>query len=235
MVQLELPDAKAVQLLRQIPGFENFDPQAECLNMVRPGFGLKDAPRLWSMRLDAEFKILHLLPSITDTKFYMMHGSTRAQAHARDCASGRPEHRLKCVASAHVDDVKGASSRETANFIMDHLEKVFGKLTRQWQHFEYTGIWHDQHEDFSVHTSQDHYVKVLRPIKLDRDEAAEQSVVESGLVLAFNSLLGGIAWTLVTRGDVSVHVGYLQRAAHNLKWKHLKMINTILRWMKRKS
>ena len=33
-------------LMRAIPGFEDFNGQQECLEMLKPGFGLKDAPRL---------------------------------------------------------------------------------------------------------------------------------------------------------------------------------------------
>ena len=51
-VQLELP-AGSVELLRTLPGMSDFDPQVECLNMLKPGFGLKDAPRLWNKAFEA--------------------------------------------------------------------------------------------------------------------------------------------------------------------------------------
>ena len=43
-VQLVLPK-DAAALLQKIPGYEHFDPTQHVLDMIRPGFGLKDAPR----------------------------------------------------------------------------------------------------------------------------------------------------------------------------------------------
>ena len=51
-VQLTLPKGAAA-LLQRIPGYESFDPVLHVLDMLRPGFGLKDAPRLWHLRCDA--------------------------------------------------------------------------------------------------------------------------------------------------------------------------------------
>ena len=42
-VQLTLPKGAAA-LLQKIPGYESFDPVLHVLDMLRPGFGLKDAP-----------------------------------------------------------------------------------------------------------------------------------------------------------------------------------------------
>eukprot|EP00959_Pyramimonas_sp_CCMP1952_P162647 3400620-Pyramimonas_sp.AAC.1 len=39
---------------------------------------------------------------------------------------------------------------------------------------------------------------------------------------------------LVTRADVAVHIGYLQRHAHEPCWKHARHLNSVVRWIKRK-
>ena len=39
-----------VKILRQIPGFETFDPATETLTMIKPIYGLKDAPRANCLR-----------------------------------------------------------------------------------------------------------------------------------------------------------------------------------------
>ncbi|CAK8987555.1 Uncharacterized protein SCF082_LOCUS1028, partial [Durusdinium trenchii] len=49
-VEISLPPG-GEHLLRVIKGYEDFDPQREVLFMLKPGFGLKDAPRLWLMAL----------------------------------------------------------------------------------------------------------------------------------------------------------------------------------------
>ncbi len=40
-----------IPILRQVPGFENFDPVAEVLHCDKPGTGCTDAPRCFSMKL----------------------------------------------------------------------------------------------------------------------------------------------------------------------------------------
>ena len=59
-----------VPLIRKIPGFENFDPRTETLAMIKPIYGLKDAPRAWR-------KKLHIVLSSWGTS-----GETMRQLHA---------------------------------------------------------------------------------------------------------------------------------------------------------
>ena len=42
-VQFDIPKAD-LEILRQIPAFKGYDPYKECLNMIKPIYGLKDAP-----------------------------------------------------------------------------------------------------------------------------------------------------------------------------------------------
>eukprot|EP00959_Pyramimonas_sp_CCMP1952_P365892 7663178-Pyramimonas_sp.AAC.1 len=46
-------------------------------------------------------------------------------------------------------------------------------------------------------------------------------------------LPGGAAWMLVTRADVAVRIGYLQRRAHEPRWKHARRLNAAARRVKR--
>ncbi len=41
-----------LEILRDIPGFEDYDPNEEVLSMEKPIYGLKDAPRAWRVKLD---------------------------------------------------------------------------------------------------------------------------------------------------------------------------------------
>ena len=49
-IQFDLPPG-AASILRMIPGYENFDPATETLEMLKPGFGTVGAPRAWAMEL----------------------------------------------------------------------------------------------------------------------------------------------------------------------------------------
>ena len=49
-VEIEFPPG-GEHLLRLIDGYQGCDPFREVLIMLQPGFGLKDAPRLWLLAL----------------------------------------------------------------------------------------------------------------------------------------------------------------------------------------
>ena len=52
---------------------------------------------------------------------------------------------------------------------------------------------------------------------------------------SFWSLLGALAWLLMTRADIAPFVGYLQRAAQPPLNNHAKLINKVLIYCKRVS
>ena len=49
-----------------IEGYETFNPIVEVLKMLKGGFGLKDAPRLWTNKVDKTFCEHRLLPTHGD-------------------------------------------------------------------------------------------------------------------------------------------------------------------------
>ena len=49
----------------------------------------------------------------------------------------------------------------------------------------------------------------------------------------FWSLLGGLAWLLMTRADICPFIGYLQRAAQKPLNRHVRLINRVLRYCRR--
>ena len=58
-VQFTVPPG-SVDMLKKLPGFENFNAMLEVLRLLRCGFGLKDAPRLWNKLLTEELKKIGL-------------------------------------------------------------------------------------------------------------------------------------------------------------------------------
>ena len=91
-VNFYLP-AYNVPQLRRIPGFESFDPLTEVLHCDKPGTGLVDAPRAFSLKL---LKVTRdkcrLMPSAVDPELCMRHD----------------DGVLTCIMSKHVDDLKFA-------------------------------------------------------------------------------------------------------------------------------
>ena len=109
-VQLTVPPG-SVPVLRQLPGYETFDPTCEVLSMLRGGFGLKDAPRLWQKMLQIVLERTGAKSLSTDAKLYVY------------CRDGK----LRLVMSSHVDDLKGAGEDDERERVLKLLEKEFGE------------------------------------------------------------------------------------------------------------
>ena len=189
--------------------------------MLKPGFGLKDAPRLWAMMLDHLLRKAGCVPTRVDQKLYLLWDPTRK------C--------LRALISTHVDDLKMAGDEDAVQHILKVLEEKVGKLTVQREKFDHTGIAHLQHKDGTIEFGQNHYIEQLR--RIDDSETrgqAENTALSSELTSAFLSLLGGISWVVQTRLDVAVYVNALQRAAKAPAVKHLRRLNRLLRWLQRR-
>ena len=104
-VQFTVPPG-SLPLLRKLPGFEDFDGDREVLDMLRAGFGLKDAPRAWNMLLTQLIRECGLQPTKADDQIFIK--------------LDRPGN-LILVISAHVDDLKGCGEEaERLSFTKRH-------------------------------------------------------------------------------------------------------------------
>ena len=71
-LQFAVPPGSA-DILRDLPGFGDFDALNDVLRMLRCGFGLKDAPRLWNKLLCEVLMSLGLKPLQSDQQLYVWH------------------------------------------------------------------------------------------------------------------------------------------------------------------
>ena len=105
-----LPRATSTQpsgaaILRQITGFEDFNEAGDALEMLKGGFGLADAPNLFTSRVDQVFRTEGLLPTLSERKVYVKHKPR--------LGSQSEEHKnLVLIVSAHMDDFKAAGTTE---------------------------------------------------------------------------------------------------------------------------
>ena len=76
------------------PGISGCSPWQHAVEMLKPGFGLKDAPRVWRIKLDRALKDTGAVALKTDRQVYLW----------RD-AKGN----LEAIATTHVDDLKLAA------------------------------------------------------------------------------------------------------------------------------
>ncbi len=77
-------------MLRNIAGFKDFNDALEVLELLKGGFGLVDAPNLFTTRVDHVLKTKHIAATISDPKMYDEHDKKV----------------LSLMASAHMDDFK---------------------------------------------------------------------------------------------------------------------------------
>ena len=68
-VQFEFPAADA-WLLRQLPGMADFDINTEILDLIKAMWGLKDAPRAFSMRLSATLRAAGYIQGVMDPQVW---------------------------------------------------------------------------------------------------------------------------------------------------------------------
>ena len=215
-VQLDLPPG-SLELLRTLPDMETFDPAAECLDMQKPGFGLKDAPRLWGKALRRVLGEIGLKAIQTDEQLYVRHENKV----------------LVLILSVHVDDLKLSGVETEIRRALKILERHFDQLKLEQDNFEHLGLKHTLMQDGSRRVSQQHYVNELRPIA-DQDLKLQNSktVVSEEVHNKFRSLLGGIAWVVQTRPDIAVFVAALQRKMQAPTILDVCNLNRLLKYVK---
>ena len=216
-VQLQLPDG-VQEVLRDIPGLSDLDFAVEVLEMVKPGYGLKDAPRLWAQRLRRCLRELNLLPLKVDAQAYVMH----------------EDNRLICMLTVHVDDIKLTGSLETIERVLARLRENFDKVKVEMNEFEHLGLKHRRVSDgFTI--SQRHYIEQLRPIpdSLYVHGGLDEQVTTLAMEL-FRSLVGGLAWAVQTRPDVAIFISALQRHLSCPLHRHCRDANRVLQYMQKK-
>ena len=68
--------SRDIPILRKLEGFEDFDPRTETLRMIKPIYGLKDAPRAWRQKLHQVLSSFGLKQLIAEAEVYVQHRST---------------------------------------------------------------------------------------------------------------------------------------------------------------
>ena len=208
-------------VFRRLPGFEIFSDALEVLEMLKGGFGLIDAPSLFTRRVDAVFKAEALVPTTSEGELYVKHEA--------NC--------LTLMTSAHMDDFQATGTIEKLTWLHNLLKKHFGddvKMTLS-KSFTHTGIHHTLSDDFKrCELDQHDYAAALRPVSESSfQQVRDDEDLSELLHAAFMCLLGGGAWLLLTRLDVAVYISALQRASKKPRGMHLRRLNRVIRYIQR--
>ena len=220
-VYFSLPKGAAA-VLRQLPGFEDFDERLECLRAMKPGTGMKDAPAAFSLKLArvTQSDECKLKPTTYDKQLELRH----------DAGGHAAASELVAMCAKHVDDIKIAGSREMIKSLLKPLEREFGKLAYSENEFLNNGIRHKRLADGSVQQDQDDYLSAMIPIThasligKDGDQEVEAAVSEK-----FRSLVGALAYGLITQFWIAVYVVALQRRLQAPKVIHVRRLNALVR------
>ena len=218
-VNFYLP-ASNIPVLRKIKGFENFNPATEVLHCDKPGTGLVDAPRAFSIKLSSvTCEKCGLMPSKVDPELCFKH------------INGR----LVCLMTKHVDDLKIAGEPAVVQDILLKLQETFGELKISKHSFLNCGVQHTQcPRTKEISLDQVAYATNLRSIAHTQLSTGKpEDLASPELHQRFMSLLGAIAYLAHTRVDILVFVSALQR--HNAKpeVQHVKKLNKLLAWIQK--
>ena len=208
-------------ILRNIKGFETFADAIEVLEMLKGGFGLIDAPMLFTKRVEAVFRESEIYPTTSETKLYVHHANEA----------------LDLMTSAHMDDFEATGPSDKLEWLLSVLRKHFGNdIKIKWDKvFVHTGIRHTMSSDNKRCELDQHlYAIALKPVpEVSYRNLKEDENLPEELEAAYLCLLGGAAWMMLTRLECAVYVSALQRASKTPKTKHLKRLNRVVRFMQK--
>ena len=153
-VQFRVPPG-SVPILQRLEGYADYCPLTEVLDMLRPGFGLKDAPALWARALQLALKEPGWNPTQIDPQLYLKHARQAARLE------------LVGIISAHVDDLKGASTKAEYDAVIAHLTSKFGQLKKMAGSFEHCGFHHVSLAGGGKRLHQAHYARQLNALAED--------------------------------------------------------------------
>ena len=202
-------------LLRQLPGYEDFDERTEVLRCIKPGTGCKDAPRAFALKLAkyTRHPKIGLTPTLYDSEL---------EVKLKD-------GRIVLMLAKHVDDLKVAGEPHEVDALVTHLESGFGKLTFSENCFTNCGLRHTRLPDGSIEMDQDEYISAMKAIRhpelTGRNSNEPCSEAVKGL---YQSLLGAVAYALMSQAWASVFVIALQRRTSNPLNLHVRRLNLLL-------
>ena len=129
-VNFYLPQYNIPQL-RQVPGFESFNPSTEVLHCDKPGTGSVDAPRCFSIKLN---------------KVTLKAGLTNSNQDSELCylfkLNSAGKRILMFAMTKHVDDLKFTGELPEINKVMHIIQEVFGEMKVIWGDFTNCGVRH---------------------------------------------------------------------------------------------
>jgi hypothetical protein len=179
-VNFYLP-ANNIPLLRQVEGFQDFNPLLEVLHCDKPGTGLVDAPRAFSMKLrEVTTQKCKLVPCNVDNELMLRHDNGI----------------LTCMMTKHVDDLKITGEPAIVKEVLLEIQKVFGELKVIWNDFTNCGVHHIQNK-ITKEITLDQNAFASKLVKISHPQLSTgkpEDIAVEELQALFMSLLGAVSY-----------------------------------------
>jgi hypothetical protein len=100
--------------------------------------------------------------------------------------------------------------------------------------FECVGVMHEQSKDCTgVWTHQQHYVPQIKEIAIGDRHLADDVEADDDMRQLYMSLVGALAWLILTMPAVCVYVAFLQRHTKAPTVGHVRSANRLFLWVRK--
>ena len=153
----------------------DFDHQSEVLDLIKALWGLKDAPRAFSLRLQRTLKQLGYIQGIMDPQICRLYRLPASKEHSvvkellteegnrmntrndfpKEADTKITGSDLRCILTTHIDDIKGAGEESARASLLRSLKQDYGADVKlEESPFDHCGIRHTQYPNGEVWTDQ---------------------------------------------------------------------------------
>ena len=182
------------------------------LVLLKPMYGLVDAPFLWQVALAVFLKTsLGGKASLLDDNFLFWHNGAD----------------LAMLMTIHVDDLLVAAYMRTLNENRAKLEEKFGKIKRHQLPFVHNGMHYCRLENGGILVQQNESLKAMTPIPVPK--GADETATDDLTAHLFRSLLCQMLFICQCHLEVATGVTQLQSWNRAPLIKHTRQANSLLK------
>ena len=147
-----------------------------------------------------------------------------------ECEVKHVNGKLVLILVKHVDDLKIAGEEKEVQLLLKSLGEVFGKSDRNNNDFTCVGIHHHRKPDGTIILDQNGYISALKQIHHpDITGKPLEADCSETVTRLYWSLLGAVAYTLLTQHWIAVYIIALQRQTHKPKYQRIRRLNSLVK------
>lgn len=228
------------------------------LEALKGGFGLKDAPRRFRLRLDSVFKHFTLRPSIYDVCVYYLYPAEvvqrrleekrqvqeRALRNEKEATSRKTRKQMiikdistvlwDLAVNTHVDDLENICDDKVLLEFRGFLEQNFGPVKLERAHWTHVGAEYRQNQSFDrLDIGMPKYPNQLKYIEVSKERRRSGTAeITAGEQTDLRGSAGGNSWFARWRLDIVSRVQMLQSKCSSGQVKDLLEANALTRYCK---